>query len=165
MPYLICNNCEIYYEIDSNFDFSDFNTCEKCGGDLKYYENFDEYYKEKDLDRIRERESINTYNFDVENNDYDRIALAGFILAVMGLFMLALAYAWPFLFIPQNLQNFQNPDNTLSFFEQIIMIYFVSIVFMVAGVLIYVYSKRKVNNQKSIKEEGRKKGYLPKGYL
>ena len=44
MGYLICKNCEIYYEADKSFN--DFNTCDKCGGKLKYYDSFDDYYNE-----------------------------------------------------------------------------------------------------------------------
>jgi len=47
MSYLICNMCEIYYEINSDFDFNTLKTCEKCNRELKYYSNFDEYYTEK----------------------------------------------------------------------------------------------------------------------
>ena len=44
MGYLICKNCEVYYEADECSN--DFSTCEKCGGTLKYYDNFDDYYNE-----------------------------------------------------------------------------------------------------------------------
>lgn len=44
MGYLICKNCEIYYESDECSN--DWGTCEKCGGTLKYYDNFDDYYNE-----------------------------------------------------------------------------------------------------------------------
>ena len=67
MPYLICNKCEIFYEIDSDFNFSDLNTCQKCGENLKYYENFDEYYKETNLNSIGENKSSNADNFDIES--------------------------------------------------------------------------------------------------
>ena len=44
MGYLICKKCEVYYEVDE--DSNDSETCEKCGGKLKYYDSFDDYYKE-----------------------------------------------------------------------------------------------------------------------
>lgn len=44
MGYLICKNCELYYEV--NKDFIDFDTCEKCGEKLKYYDSIDDYYNE-----------------------------------------------------------------------------------------------------------------------
>ena len=44
MGYLICKNCEVYYEIDK--DINDFDTCENCGEKLNYYDSFDDYYKE-----------------------------------------------------------------------------------------------------------------------
>lgn len=49
MSYLICDECEIYYEIDSDFNVNYLNTCEKCGGDLKYYNNFNDYYNDSSI--------------------------------------------------------------------------------------------------------------------
>ena len=46
MPYLICDNCEIYYEIEEDFDLDSFDTCENCGNKLKLYNSFDDYYNE-----------------------------------------------------------------------------------------------------------------------
>lgn len=47
MPYLICDECQIYYEIDSDFDINELKGCELCNKKLEYYESFDEYYKIK----------------------------------------------------------------------------------------------------------------------
>lgn len=44
MGYLICKNCEVYYEADDSSN--NLSTCEKCGGNLKYYDSFDDYYNE-----------------------------------------------------------------------------------------------------------------------
>jgi len=46
MHYLICSNCDIYYEIEENFDLDSLNNCEKCGAKLKKYKSLDEYYNE-----------------------------------------------------------------------------------------------------------------------
>lgn len=152
MPYLICEKCEIYYEIGSDFDINDFKTC-NCGENLKYYENFDEYYNESELSI--DKENIDETNYTKnKKSHYNKIVVAGFILAVMGLFVLILAYVSPFLFVSQNIGNFQNPDGILNVFVQIILIYIISFVFMVAGVLIYIYGKREGNIRKSNKKGG-----------
>lgn len=49
MGYLICKNCEVYYEADKVIN--DFDTCEKCGGKLKYYNSLDDYYKEAEYEK------------------------------------------------------------------------------------------------------------------
>lgn len=45
MPYLICDNCNVYYEI-SKREMNDFNTCQ-CGNTLKYYETIEAYMNEE----------------------------------------------------------------------------------------------------------------------
>ncbi len=42
MPYLICENCSGYYELNVGESPNDFQACQ-CGGSLKYYENMDDY--------------------------------------------------------------------------------------------------------------------------
>ncbi len=143
MPYLICDECEVYYEIDSDFNINDLNTCEKCSRDLRYYHDFDEYYKEKDPAFIYEKEADLDKSY--EHSTYNKTTLIGFILAITGLFIFMLAYLWPFFAASQNTPNFGNPDTTLNLAIQLILIYCISFIFMVAGVLIYIYSKRKEN--------------------
>ncbi len=151
MPYLICDNCEIYYEVDSDFNIKDLDTCEKCGTGLKYYHNFDEYY-EKDFHHVHEKEADldNSYTF----STYNKTALIGFILAISGLFIFLLAYVWPIFVVSQN-TNFENPNAVLSSFIQIILIYCISFILMIAGVLIYIFSKRK-ETQGNTRKEGRR---------
>ncbi|MBC7100931.1 MAG: NERD domain-containing protein, partial [Methanobacteriales archaeon] len=43
MPYLICDKCNVYYEIEDEEEIFEF--CE-CGNRLKYYESLEEYYEE-----------------------------------------------------------------------------------------------------------------------
>lgn len=38
MPYLICEKCHGYYELQKGESLSDFDCCQ-CGGILKYYDN------------------------------------------------------------------------------------------------------------------------------
>ncbi len=45
MPILICDKCNIYYEVDSIEDISKIGTC-KCGNTLKYYDSIEEYMNE-----------------------------------------------------------------------------------------------------------------------
>ena len=135
MPYLICEKCEIYYEIESNFD-SDLKTCEKCTAELKYCENFDDYYKTKN---ISQNPYFNEMNPNIDSN-YDKISNVGFILAVIGLFIFLFTYISPIFFISQNV-NFQNSGN-LSLTLPIISLYILSLLVMVAGVLTHLYGKR-----------------------
>lgn len=44
MPYLICENCDIYYEIHTKNEMPD--TCE-CGNRLKYYDFLEEYLQKR----------------------------------------------------------------------------------------------------------------------
>ena len=45
MPYLICNKCNVYYEIENKREMNDFHVC-RCGNELKYYETIEEYMNE-----------------------------------------------------------------------------------------------------------------------
>ena len=38
MGYLICDNCQIYYEVEDDID--KFDNCEQCGEKLKFYYSF-----------------------------------------------------------------------------------------------------------------------------
>jgi hypothetical protein len=44
VPVLVCQKCQIYYEIDSKEELDDLSPC-NCGEDLEYYESLDEYLK------------------------------------------------------------------------------------------------------------------------
>ena len=137
MPYLICNECEIYYEIESDFDPDALKTCEKCGSQLKYYENFDDYYKNENINHnaYEDEGNFSTYS------KYTKITTAGFILAIIGLFVFILAYISPIFWI-SNTNNFKNPDNLLNLSLHIIFLYIIAIFIMATGVLTYLYGKR-----------------------
>lgn len=45
MPYLICDKCNVYYEIENKREINDFHVC-RCGNELKYYETIEEYMNE-----------------------------------------------------------------------------------------------------------------------
>lgn len=64
MPYLICDKCNIYYEIENRHEMDDFHTCE-CGNELKYYETIDEYMNEG-------LESLDSVNDDVNDLSGDK---------------------------------------------------------------------------------------------
>lgn len=174
MPYLICNGCEIYYEIESDFDPDALKTCEKCGSQLKYYENFDNYYKNENINHnaYEDEGNFNTYP------KYTKITTAGFILAIIGLFVFILAYISPIFLISQNSNNFGNPDNLLNLSLQIILFYSIAVLIMAAGVLTYLYGKRngkirrtQVNNENQWKKIVKKNSTinyfknLPEGYF
>ena len=42
MPYLICDKCNLYYEIEDKSEMRDFHTC-KCGNELQYFNTIEEY--------------------------------------------------------------------------------------------------------------------------
>ena len=42
MPYLICDKCNLYYEIEDRSEMEDFHTCE-CGNELQYFNSIEEY--------------------------------------------------------------------------------------------------------------------------
>ncbi len=42
MPYLICDKCNVYYEIENPTEIGDFHTCE-CGNELQYFDTIEEY--------------------------------------------------------------------------------------------------------------------------
>jgi hypothetical protein len=42
MPYLICDKCNLYYEIEDRIEINDFHTCE-CGNELQYFKTIEEY--------------------------------------------------------------------------------------------------------------------------
>ncbi len=48
MPYLICNKCDIYYEVENKNELNDLDTC-TCGNELIFYENIEDYLN-KELD-------------------------------------------------------------------------------------------------------------------
>ena len=45
MPYLICDKCNVSYEIENISEMDDFHTC-SCGNELKFYETVEEYMYE-----------------------------------------------------------------------------------------------------------------------
>ena len=52
MPYLICDKCNLYYEIEDKNEMNDFHTCE-CGNELQYFNTIEEYmYGEQQISYI-----------------------------------------------------------------------------------------------------------------
>lgn len=174
MPYLICNECEIYYEIEPDFDPEALKTCEKCGLQLEYYENFDDYYNNENINpnAYEDEENFNTHS------KYAKITTAGFIIAIIGLFVFILAYVSPIFLISQSTNNFKNPNNLLNLSLQIIFFYITAVFIMAAGVLTYLYGKRngkimkaRVNNanqrRRTVKKNSTANYFknLPEGYF
>lgn len=82
MGYLICDNCDIYYEIDE--DFNDFDTCENCGDKLKFYSSFDDYYNEKSEPQ-RERIAVGKGYAEKKSSKYNSILIIGAFFSLIGL--------------------------------------------------------------------------------
>ena len=82
MGYLICDNCNVYYEIDE--DFIDFDTCENCGNKLKVYSSFDDYYKKKN-DAQRERIAVGKGYAEKKSSKYNSILIIGAFFCLIGL--------------------------------------------------------------------------------
>lgn len=48
MSILVCEKCNVYYEIDSKEDMLEFKHCD-CGNQLEYFKTLDEYLKSKEI--------------------------------------------------------------------------------------------------------------------
>ena len=82
MGYLICDNCDVYYEIDE--DFIDFDTCENCGDKLKFYSSFDDYYNKKNGAQ-RERIAVGKGYAEKKSSKYNSILIIGAVFSLIGL--------------------------------------------------------------------------------
>ncbi|MGB9937490.1 MAG: hypothetical protein ACPK7O_07195 [Methanobacterium sp.] len=58
MPYLICDKCDIYYEIEEIKEMNELSECE-CGNKLQLYETIDDYMN---LEEPREEENQGIFN-------------------------------------------------------------------------------------------------------
>ncbi|OEC84383.1 MULTISPECIES: nuclease-related domain-containing protein [Methanobacterium] len=83
MGYLICDNCDIYYEADE--DFNDLDTCENCGNKLKFYSSFDDYYNKKN-ETQREKIAVGKGYAEKKSSKYNFILIIGAIFCLIGLF-------------------------------------------------------------------------------
>jgi hypothetical protein len=84
MPYLICDNCEIYYEIEENFNLNSFDTCENCDNNLKLYNNLDDYYKDN-IEPQRENIIVLKLMLKRKISKYTTIITMGEIFGLIGL--------------------------------------------------------------------------------
>ncbi|MCZ3367334.1 MULTISPECIES: nuclease-related domain-containing protein [Methanobacterium] len=82
MGYLICDNCDIYYELDE--DFNDFDTCQNCGNKLNFYSSFDEYYKKKSGPQ-REKIAVGKGYAEKKSSKYNSILIIGAVFILIGL--------------------------------------------------------------------------------
>jgi len=83
MSYLICNKCEIYYEIDENFNLDNLDTCEICGNKLELYNSFDEYYNDKEPQRKIIK--VGKGYAEKKSSKYNTMVIAGAVLGLVGL--------------------------------------------------------------------------------
>lgn len=82
MGYLICDNCDIYYELDE--DFNDFDTCQNCGNKLNFYSSFDEYYNKKSGPQ-REKIAVGKGYAEKKSSKYNFILVLGAVFSLVGL--------------------------------------------------------------------------------
>lgn len=69
MPYLICDKCNVYYEIENKREINDFNVC-RCGNELKYYKTIEEYMNEGLNDSDNLDDNIEKHNEDTKGIFY-----------------------------------------------------------------------------------------------
>lgn len=55
MPFLVCENCNIYYEIHTTGELVELGNC-KCGTKLRYFKSIEEYYEEIETSSLEEDE-------------------------------------------------------------------------------------------------------------
>jgi hypothetical protein len=84
MSYLICNNCEVYYEIEEDFNLDSLDTCEKCGNKLKLYKKFDDYYNENSEPQ-RESMSVGKGYAEKMSSQYNNMVIIGAIVGLIGI--------------------------------------------------------------------------------
>lgn len=58
MGYLICNKCEGYYELQPGEFPEDFILTCNCGGELKFHNSIDEYYKSNMMDNLDSEDTL-----------------------------------------------------------------------------------------------------------
>jgi hypothetical protein len=83
MGYLICDQCEGYYELQDGESPRDFKLSCDCGGKLNFYNNRDDFYIEKDKPKT---ESINKRSYaEKQSSFYNIIFISGVILSLVGI--------------------------------------------------------------------------------
>jgi len=99
MGYLICDNCDVYYELVG--DLNDFDTCENCGNKLKFYDSFDDYYNENSEGQrekiifgkgYAEKKSSKYNSILIIGTDFSLIGLLGFIVTFLSLLILIIGF-------------------------------------------------------------------------
>ncbi len=99
MPFLICPQCDHYYEVEPGEEFSH---CE-CGQALIQVENLEEYYSPQQRD-APQRESMATGNTFTEEMAYQyhdnkekgkNLTIIGGVIAIMGLIAVPISPEFP----------------------------------------------------------------------
>jgi hypothetical protein len=97
MPVLICEKCNVYYDLDNEFDAKDFGDCE-CGNELVYFDSLDDYYKaHNEFNKINvKRDSIVkglTYT-EKQVHKYETDKDLGDILTFIGIGISTIGFIW-----------------------------------------------------------------------
>lgn len=84
MPYILCEECKGYYELQKGESINDFDVCQ-CGGNLKYINSLDDDYNENSEP---ERKSIVVGQGYAEkkSSKYRSMLITGAIFCLIGLF-------------------------------------------------------------------------------
>ena len=90
MPYLICNNCNIYYKIDPDFNTNELQNCEECGGKLKLYGSMAEYYENMSEEASYNKKNETKTSKTKKITAYNLSAIFGLIIAIIGLSLVSL---------------------------------------------------------------------------
>jgi len=97
MPYLICDKCNVYYEIEDEEEIFEF--CE-CGNRLKYYESLEEYYEEIESEEpIRETIRLRRSYTEIRSREYTLIEILGAVMSIIGIIGLIMGSAIGMLFL------------------------------------------------------------------
>jgi hypothetical protein len=74
MPYLICDKCNVSYEIEKIEEMEDFHTC-TCGNELKFYETIEEYMNEESSIATEEENDGIFYSINKKNLVYMQMSM------------------------------------------------------------------------------------------
>ncbi|MDI9615533.1 nuclease-related domain-containing protein [Methanothermobacter sp.] len=97
MAYLICENCNHYWQIKSEEEFWAFHTCDECGSPLLYVKNFNEYRK---ITKVVPESSKKTQTHRKANKylrfwrDGRLILIAGALMTPAGILLAFTGTAW-----------------------------------------------------------------------
>ncbi len=97
MPYILCDKCKGYYELQDGESLNDFDVCQ-CGGNLKYLNSLDDDYNENSESQ-RESMSVGKGYAEKKSSKYNTIMISGSILGAIGLIGFLLGFNLLIIFL------------------------------------------------------------------